>query len=166
MSEWLRDVCAVANGPVNVAVAAADDGDREAILRQARLLAQVDPCVVVTLPATDAGFEVLRACAAERICAGMGACDSPERALAAARAGAAYLSAPIGRAAGVDADDRIRKLVALLRAYALPAEVVARPIKSPSEVIDAAVAGAHAAAVPAAVLRELPAASVRNAGGR
>lgn len=76
------------------------------------------------------------------------------------------MSAPVGRAGGVDGNDVIRKLVALFRTYGVPTEIVAAAIRIPTDVIDAALAGAHAAAAPAAVLRELDAESSRLADGR
>ena len=84
---------------------------------------------------------MVRACAAERIRTAVGTCPSPEQALAAARAGAAHVSAPVGRAGGVDGNDVIRKLVALFRTYGVPTEIVAAAIRIPTDVIDAALAG-------------------------
>ena len=163
--DLLREICDVAGGPVSVEVAAGAD-DRDGMLREARAWAAVAANVVVKLPASDAGIEVVRACAAERIRTAVGTCPSPEQALAAARAGAAHVSAPVGRAGGVDGNDVIRKLVALFRTYGVPTEIVAAAIRIPTDVIDAALAGAHAAAAPAAVLRELDAESSRQADGR
>jgi transaldolase len=157
--ELLRAICGVANGPVRVAVAAGAD-DRAAMLREARELAAVAANVVVELPAGEAGLAVMRSCAGEGIRTAVGGTPTPEQALAAARAGARYVSAPVTRA---DAVDAIRKLVALLRTCDATAEVVAGAIRVPTDVLDAALAGAHAAAAPAAVLRQLPAESVRNA---
>ena len=162
--ELLRAICGVANGPVRVAVSARGD-DRAAMLREARELAAVAATVVVELPAGEAGLAVLRSCAGEGIRTAVGGSPTPEQALAAARAGASTVSTPVGRSGGVDGNDLIRKLVALLRTYDMPTEVVAGAIRVPTDVIDAALAGAHAAAAPAAVLRQLPAESVRNAGG-
>ncbi|HEY7376569.1 MAG TPA: transaldolase family protein [Polyangia bacterium] len=156
--ELLRAICGVANGPVRVAVAARGD-DRAAMLSEARELAAVAANVVVELPTGEAGLAVTRSCAGEGIRTAIGGSPTPEQALAAARAGASYVSAPMSRT-GFDA---IRKLVALLRTCDATAEVVAGAIRVPTDVLDAAVAGAHAAAAPAAVLRELPAESVRNA---
>ena len=53
--------------------------------------------------------------------------------------------------------DVIRKLVAMFRTWSLPTRVVASPIRTPNDVVDAALAGAHAAAAPASVLRILDA---------
>jgi transaldolase len=159
----LRAICGVANGPVTVEVTA---GDRDDMLRAARDWAAVAAVVVVKLPFTDAGIEVVRACAAERIRTGVGACATPEHALVAARAGAAYVSAPVGRAGGVDGNDVIRKLVALFKTYGVSTLIVAGAIRIPTDVIDAALAGAHAAVAPAAVVRQLDAESTRQADGR
>jgi transaldolase len=162
--DLLREICGVANGPVCVEVTAAGD-DRDELLREARGWADVAANVVVKLPSTDVGIEVVRACAAERIRTGVGACPSPERALAAARAGAVYVTAPVGRGGGVDGD-ATRKLAALFRTFGVSTEIVAGAMRIPSDVIDAAVGGAHAAAAPVGVLRELDAESTRNADGR
>lgn len=160
--DLLRAICGVANGPVCVAVAA---GDHAAMLHQARDWAAAGAGVVAMLPGSEVGIEVVRACAAERIRTGVGACASPEQALVAARAGAVYLASPVGRAAGVDGYDVIRKLVALVRTYDLRTEVVADAIRIPIDVIDAALAGAHAATAPAAVVRQFDAESSRIANG-
>ena len=159
--ERLRALGAVANGPIIVELAAAA-GDRDALLAEARAWAAVGGDVVALLPATDAGLAVVRACAADRIRTGVGGFRSPEQALAAVNAGASQLAAPVG-IPGSGAGELIRKLVALLRTYQAAAEVVASEIQIPTHVIDAALASAHAAAVPAAVLRDLPAESVRSA---
>jgi transaldolase len=66
----------------------------------------------------------------------------------------------------VDGNDVIRKLVALFKTYRLSTQVVAGGIHLPTDVIDAALAGAHAAAAPAAVVRALDAESTRQADGR
>jgi len=85
---------------------------------------------------------------------------------AAASLRLAACAAPVGRAGGVDGNDVIRKLVALFKTYGVTAEVVAGAIRMPTDLIDAALAGAHAAAAPAAVLRQLDAESTRQANSK
>ena len=113
-------ICGVANGPVSVVVTAAD---RDQMLRDARDWAAVAANVYAVLPASDDGIAVVRACAAERIRTGVAAGDSAELALVAARAGAALVTAPVGRVGGVDGYDMIRKLVALFRTYEVATQV-------------------------------------------
>ena len=77
-------------------------GDRRRIattmLREARDWAAVAANVVVVLPASDAGIEVVRACAAERIRTGVGGVREP-RAGAGGRARGRRLRVRAGRAA-------------------------------------------------------------------
>jgi len=160
--ELLGAIGGVANGPVCVTVAAAD---HDGMLREAREWTAVAGNVVAVLPGTPAGIQAVRACVAEGIRAAVGTCATPEEALAAARAGAAFVSAPVGRTGGVDGNDVIRKLVALFRTYEVATQVMASAIRIPTDVIDAALAGAHAAAVPAAVVGQLDAESSRIANG-
>jgi transaldolase len=152
--DLLRAICDAAKGTVRVEMGR-QDGQPDEMLREARGWAEVAVNVVVTLPPSEAGLEVVRACAAARVQTGVGVCPSAERALVAARAGATHVSAPLDRVAGADVGDGIRKLVALLRAFGLPTLVVAEAIRTPADIIDAALAGAQAVTAPAAVLREL-----------
>jgi transaldolase len=161
-ADLLRAIAGAANGPVYVAVTA---GDRDGMLREVREWAGTSDGVVATLPGTEAGIEVVRACAGERIRTGVGPCASAALALAAARAGAVTVASPVGRAGGVDGYDVIRKLAALFRTYEVRTEVVASEIRIPTDLIDAALAGAQAATAPGAVVRQLDAESSRIADG-
>jgi transaldolase len=112
----------------------------------------------------------VRAFASERIRTALGACLDPDRALAAARAGAVHVAVPVARAdgqgtegKGPDGYDIMRKLVALFRTYDAPTEVVASAIRIPTDIIEAALAGVHAVVAPAAVVRALDAESSRMA---
>jgi transaldolase len=163
----LRQICGAANGPVGVEIAADGVGvDRAALLREARGWTQVAANVVALLPDGPGAGELVRACAAEGIRTGVARCTRPEQALAAGRAGAVWVSAAVGRVDGVDGGDVIRKLVALFRTYDVGAEVIAAAIRLPTDVLDAAIAGAHAAVAPAAVVRALDAESTRQADRR
>jgi transaldolase len=149
----LRDVCAFVTGPIVIDAIATD---RDGLVGEARALASIASNVVIRLPATAVGIEVVRTCAAERIATALAAGATPAEALAAARAGAAYISALVGRIDGVDGTDVIRKTVALLKTYDMTTtEVLAGAIRHPSDLVDAALAGARVASVPPAVLRQL-----------
>jgi transaldolase len=160
--DLLRAICQVANGPVTVEVGAAGN-DRDGLLAEARGWMQVAANVVVRLPPTAIGLEIVRLCAKEGIRTAVSAAPGVEPALAAARAGAAYVTSLVGRVDGVDGNDVIRKLLALFRTMNVSTEIVAGGIHLPTDVIDAAIAGAHVAAAPPAVLRALQAESTRIA---
>jgi transaldolase len=109
------------------------------------------------LPATSDGLEVVERCAAERIAAGVTGCASPVEVLRAARAGArsVVVAMGVGGATAAEAMDAVRRIVASLRSYGYATEVLVAGVSSPGELVDAAIAGAHAAVVPPAVLAEL-----------
>ena len=138
--------------------------DREGMLREARALAKLaaeasPPAfatdLAVRLPCTAEGLAAARVCAGEGIRTEIARCASPAEAVRAAQAGASYVSPPIGPAGpGADAHDLVRKLVATLRSYDLPTEVLVAA-RSPSQVVDAGLAGARGVTAPYALLVQL-----------
>jgi transaldolase len=146
----LARLCGWAPGPVS---APAAGGDSRAMLREARALARLGPQVVVRLPSTLEGLATAQACRDEGIPTHLTACDSPVQAVLAAKAGARYVSPADAGAA--DRNDLLRGVVAVLRTYGLPSEVLAAPVRTPGHVVDVALAGADVAAVPAAVLEQV-----------
>jgi transaldolase len=149
----------IARGLIAGACAAVTAGDRDGMLREARGLArlagELGAELAVRLPCSDDGLAVARACAAEGIGTEVSGCATPAAAVRAAQAGARYVSPPSGPAgAGAEAHDLVRKLVATLRSYDLPTEVLVAA-RNPRQVVDAAVAGARGVTAPYAVLVQL-----------
>jgi transaldolase len=148
--------------------------DREGMLREARALAKLTadaspPAsagatdLAVRLPCTAEGLAAARACAGEGIRTEIARCASPAEAVRAAQAGASYVSPPTGpTGAGAEAHDLVRKLVATLRSYDLPTEVLVAA-RSASQVVDAGLAGARGVTAPYAVLVQLGAQRNRDA---
>jgi transaldolase len=150
----LRAICSVVSGPVIVDVWA---GDQAEMLRSARALSGMAGNVVVRLPMSVDGIEVARACAAARIATSVGLCTTGVQVVMAAKAGAAYVEAPLGPLPGTPNEDRdlVRKMIANLKMYGLPAEVVVGPLRNADQIVDAALVGAHVATAPYGVLAEL-----------
>ncbi|MES1164704.1 MAG: transaldolase family protein [Verrucomicrobiota bacterium] len=150
----LADLCAWSAGPVSAPV---ESLDHPGMLREARELARLGPQVVVRLPLNVEGLRTARACAQEGIETHVTACDSPMQAVLAAKAGARYVS-PIATPAdqgGAGGNELIRGIVAALKTYNFATEVLAAPVRTPSHVVDVALAGAAIAAVPLAVLEQV-----------
>jgi transaldolase len=134
--------------------------DRDGMLREARALAQLaaeagQADLAVRLPCSPEGLAAARACASEGIRTEIAPCATPVDALRAARAGATYVSPPTGpNGPGAEAHDLVRKLVATLRSYELPTQVLVAA-RSPSQVVEAGLAGARGVTAPYAVLMQL-----------
>ena len=154
----------MAGGPVSVEVAAGAD-DRDGMLREARAWAASPPTWWSSCrPARPhrGGARLRRRTDRHR-----------RRTCPSARAGAGGAQrggGPLG--AGRARRGRRRQRRDPQAGRAVPdlrradRDLVAAAIRIPTDVIDAALAGAHAAAAPAAVLRELDAESSRQANGR
>jgi transaldolase len=160
----LVEICALAPGPVSAAV---ESADHDGILREARALARLGGHVVVRIPLSVEGLKAVASCAGEGIPTHVTLCDSPAEAVLAAKAGARYVSPVSGRVqdGAPDRTELVRGIVATCRTYGLPIEVIVAPIRSPSNVVDMALAGAAVAAVPLSVLEQVAARRVAVEGG-
>jgi transaldolase len=150
----LREICDLVRGPVSAEVTSED---REEMLRQGRELAAIASNIVVKLPLTTEGLKAVRVLAGEHIKTNVTLCFNPVQALLAAKAGAGYISPFIGRLddIAIDGVDLVRKITAIYRTYEFKTEVLVASVRSPNHIVDAALAGAHVATVPYAVLQQL-----------
>jgi hypothetical protein len=150
--DLLADLARDVGGPVIVDVA-------PGALEAARAFAEPGGPVVVRVPFGDEGRAAIRAGVAAGLRMAALGCTTPALALQAAEAGAAWITAAVGLPTPGPALDEaltvLRKMVALLKTSDAPAQVLVGPVLDASTLIDVAFAGAHAAAVPAALLREI-----------
>ena len=148
------EICSVVDGPISAECVSTE---LEPLIAEARRVASWHPNVVVKLPMGEVGLQALHRVAAEGIRVNMTLIFSANQALLAAKAGAAYVSPFVGRLndAGQDGVAVIRESVAIFDAYHLPTQVLAASIRGPRDVTEAALAGAHVATIPPAVLLQM-----------
>jgi transaldolase len=150
----LAEICEVCKGPISAEVTAQDyDG----MMREGRDLAKVAPNVVVKVPMTAEGLKATRSFTSEGIRTNVTLCFSPVQALLAAKAGAGYISPFVGRLDDIASEgmDLVRKIVAIYKNFGFPTEVLVASVRSPNHIVEGALAGAHVATVPFAVLQQL-----------
>jgi len=150
----VEEICEVVPGVVNLEVVALDE---EGMVKEAKELAAIAPNVVVKLPLTRDGLKAIKRLSGEGIKTNQTLCFSSPQALLSAKAGATYISPFIGRLddIGESGMDVVRQIVQIYRNYNYPTQVLAASIRSPQHVIEAAMAGAHVATMPMAVLEQL-----------
>jgi transaldolase len=150
----LRNICEVVPGPVNAEVVALDT---EGMLREGRDLAKLHPNIVVKIPMTREGMVAVRKLANEKIRTNVTLIFSPSQALIAAKAGASYVSPFLGRLDDVShvGMDLVRQIIAIFDNYEFETEVLAASLRNPVHVVDAALAGADIATLPAKVFDQL-----------
>jgi len=150
----VKEICSIIPGPVSAEVVV--EGVSE-MLAQAREIATWAPNVVVKIPSTADGLEVISALAKEDIKVNMTLCFSVNQALLGALAGTTYVSPFVGRLddVGHDGMQLVKEIVDVFRYYQLKTEVLAASIRHPLHCVAAAKAGAHIATVPFNVLMQM-----------
>jgi transaldolase len=150
----VMEICSIVDGPVSAEVVV--EGV-EAMIAQARDIAQWHKNVVVKTPATTEGLEVTSKLAAEGIRVNMTLCFSANQALLGALAGAAFISPFVGRLDDIGQDGMalVRDIMDIYKEYDFDTEVIAASIRHPMHCVAAAQAGADIATVPFKVLEQM-----------
>jgi transaldolase len=150
----VEEICSIVPGPVSLEVVATDF---EGMVKEGKELAQIAPNVVVKCPLTKDGLKAVKTLTGEGIKVNQTLCFSASQALLSAKAGATYISPFLGRLDDIShvGMDLIRQIVQIYANYGFKTQVLAASIRSPLHVVDAALAGAHVATMPFAVLEQL-----------
>lgn len=150
----IQQICAIVDGPVSAEVVSTDV---EVMLAEAREIATWARNVVVKIPLTENGLRVISVVSREGIPVNTTLIFSPTQALAAALAGAAYVSPFVGRLddIGQDGMQVVRDTVQIFRAQGIKTQVLAASIRHPVHVVEAARAGADCATMPYKVLKQM-----------
>lgn len=161
--QLIADICSLVKGPVNAEVLA---NDYQGMLNEAGALAAISPQVVIKIPLTEVGLQVIARLKTQGIPTNATLIFSPNQALLAARAGARYVSPFIGRLddAGNDGLAVLEQILMIYDHYAIETEVIAASIRHPQHVAAAAVMGCHIATIPYAVIMQLLAHPLTTAG--
>jgi len=153
--EVLKEICAVVPGPVSAEVAATDAAG---MIREGEKLCQLAKQITIKVPLTWDGLKACRHFSKNGVMVNVTLCFSAPQAILAAKAGAAFISPFVGRLddLGQDGMQLIRDICAIYRNYPqFKTEVLVASVRSPLHVTEAALAGAHVATIPPAVLKSL-----------
>jgi transaldolase len=149
--ETILEICNLVDGPVSVEVTATEAGG---MCTQAHEYAKWHKNVVIKLPTTRDGVKACRCLTQDGIKTNLTLCFSANQALLVAKAGATYVSPFVGRLDDIShfGSDLIRQIVEIYQNYDFETQVLAASIRHPLHVIEAALAGAHVATIPAKVI--------------
>jgi transaldolase len=131
--------------------------DADGMVKEGTHFATLAPNIVVKIPMSEPGLEAMSRLRADGIKTNCTLIFSANQGLLAAKAGASLLSPFVGRLDDINEDGMtvVRDLVAIVETHALETEVLAASIRHPRHMTEAALAGAHVATVPIAVLRKM-----------
>jgi transaldolase len=154
ITQAIPEICEIVDGPVSAEVVATTYDE---ILKEGRVLARLHENVVVKVPLTVDGLRSVKTFKKDGIRTNVTLCFSAAQALLAAKVGAAYISPFVGRIddTAYEGISLVEQIVAIYANYDFDTEVLAASIRHPMHVVDSALAGAHCATMPLAVLEQL-----------
>jgi transaldolase len=154
MSETIKEICDLVDGPVSAEVTAME---HDQMMAEAAKLRGIADNVTIKVPLTEAGIQTCKALSDDGASVNVTLCFSVAQAILAAKAGAAYISPFVGRLddLGQDGMDLIQDICDIYSNYDFKTEVLVASVRSPLHVVDAARMGAHVATLPPKVLAQM-----------
>ena len=150
----IQEIFSIVDGPVLAEVISVET---EGMVKEAKELAKIHQNIVVKIPLIKDGLKAVKALKDTGIKLNMTLCFSPNQALLAAKAGAAYVSPLIGRLDDIThiGMDQIRDIRCIYDNYGFETKIIAASIRNPIHVLESALAGADLATMPFAVLEKM-----------
>jgi len=151
IEEQVRLICEIVDGDISAEVVSTE---WSAMIAEGKRLARIHKNIVVKCPLTRDGIRATAALSKEGIRVNVTLCFTPGQALLAAKAGAYIVSPFVGRLddVGYIGMDLIRSITQIFKNYNFKTQILAASLRSPTHVIDAALAGAHIGTMPFKVL--------------
>jgi transaldolase len=152
--DTILEICSIVDGPVSVEVTALDQAG---MCQQGHEYAKWHKNVVVKLPTTRDGIKACKCLTAEGIKTNLTLCFSATQALLVAKAGGTYVSPFVGRLDDISAFgmELIEQIVTIYNNYDYKTQVLVASVRHPLHVVEAAMAGAHVATIPAKIIDQM-----------
>ena len=147
----IKEIASIVDGPISAEVLA---DDAEGMVEQGKVLAALDPHVVVKIPMTGEGMKAVAALHKLGIRTNVTLVFSANQALLAARAGASFVSPFVGRVVDIGGDGiaLFETISDMFRIQGLETKIIAASIRKPQHIMQCALAGADIATCPFKVL--------------
>lgn len=152
--ELLAEIAGLVDGPVSAEVMA---DDWEGMVEEARDLKKIHKNITIKVPMTEEGLRALGPLAKENIATNMTLIFSVNQALLAARAGATYVSPFLGRTddIGGSGTELVKNIADIFKIHDIKTQIIAASPRYPKYTVECALAGAHIATIPYAVLKKM-----------
>ncbi len=155
-TEVIKEITSIVDGPISGEVKATTT-DAEGMIAEGREIAKIHKNMVVKIPMTAEGLKACKVLSSEGIKCNVTLIFTPNQALLAAEAGAAYVSPFLGRLDDISTVgvDLVEQIAAIFANYDYDTEIIAASVRNPLHVIDCALAGADIATVPFKVIMQM-----------
>ena len=153
-ADVVTEITSIVDGPISAEVISPD---AEHMVSEAVELSKIHKNIVIKIPMTAEGLKAVKKLSAMGIKTNVTLIFSPAQALLAARAGASYVSPFVGRLNDISSDGNslVKSIATIFNIHGIKTEIIAASIRSPEDVIDAAMAGAHIATIPYKVICQM-----------
>lgn len=150
----LKEICEIVDGPVN---AEAVSLNYEDMVKEAFQLSKIHSNIVVKIPMTEDGLKAVKKLSKEGVKTNVTLVFSSMQAVLAAKVGATYVSAFVGRLDDIShfGIDLVRDIQIIFENYKFDTEVIVASIRNPLHVLEAARIGANIATIPYSVIKQL-----------
>lgn len=153
-AELIKEIYVIVDGPISAEVLSLECAG---MVEEARRLAKLGKNIAVKIPMTSEGLKAVRILSREKIMTNVTLCFSSTQALLAAKAGATFVSAFIGRLDDTSHDGTrlVQEIKQIFSNYGFSTRIIVASIRHPVHVLEAAKSGADIATIPFNVLEKL-----------
>ncbi len=150
----VREIAEIVKGPVS---AEAVSLEKDKLIEEAKIIARIDPNVVVKVPLCPDGLGAVKELSEQGIKTNVTLVFSANQAILAAAAGATYVSPFVGRLddIGEDGIKLVKDIADIYKTFGIETKIISASLRHPAHVFASARAGAHYATVPFKVLKML-----------
>ena len=140
--QGIWEICRYVDSPISVGVLSIEE---EAIVKEGKELAKIHKNVLVKCPLTPSGLRATKRLSADGIRVNVSLCFSLTQALIAAKTGAWCVSICPDHTGDDQSkgNDITRKIVTVFQSYGYSTQVLLAGVRSPHDVLEAALAGGH-----------------------
>lgn len=151
--EVIKEITSIVDGPISGEVISLE---AEGMVKEGIEISKIHPNMVVKIPMTEQGLKATKELTKLGIKTNVTLVFSVNQALLAATAGATYVSPFVGRLEdtlhdGIQVVSEIRDVFDI---YGFETEIISASIRTPKQMADSALVGAHIATVPYPVLKK------------
>lgn len=151
--EVIKEITGIIDGPISAEVVSLD---AEGMVEEANELIKIHKNIVIKVPMTADGIKATSMLSKRGIKVNVTLIFSATQALAAAKAGAAYVSPFVGRLddIGLEGMDIVEEIMEIFNNYGIDTEVIVASIRNRNHLTQAALAGADIATIPYKVIMD------------
>ncbi len=145
--DLIKEICDIVQRPVSAEVISTET---EGMIREAMELSGISEHIVVKIPMTREGIRAIKELSGKGVKTNCTLIFNPLQALAAAKAGATYVSPFVGRLDDIGHDGMllVKTIVEIFRNYNFSTQIIVASARHPLHVLQAALSGAHIVTVP------------------